>query len=52
MADQTGISWADMTFNPWIGCAKAALALGFRRIGKDRAGRLLDGVTHDARPEA
>lgn len=22
MADETGISWADMTFNPWIGCQK------------------------------
>jgi protein gp37 len=22
MAEQTGIEWADSTFNPWIGCAK------------------------------
>lgn len=26
MADRTGISWADMTFNPWIGCAKVSPA--------------------------
>lgn len=24
MADQTGISWADSTFNPWIGCTKVS----------------------------
>lgn len=26
MAEETGISWADMTFNPWIGCAKVSPA--------------------------
>lgn len=24
MAEQTGISWIDSTFNPWIGCAKVS----------------------------
>lgn len=24
MADTTGISWADATFNPWIGCSKVS----------------------------
>jgi protein gp37 len=24
MGETTGISWADMTFNPWIGCAKVS----------------------------
>ena len=22
MAEKTGISWTDSTFNPWIGCTK------------------------------
>ena len=26
MADETGISWCDATFNPWIGCAKVSPA--------------------------
>lgn len=26
MAEETGISWADMTFNPWIGCARISPA--------------------------
>ena len=26
MADETGISWADSTFNPWIGCEKVSPA--------------------------
>lgn len=26
MAEETGISWADMTFNPWIGCARVSPA--------------------------
>ncbi|SOD00191.1 Phage protein Gp37/Gp68, partial [Rhizobium sp. AN5] len=26
MADSTNISWADMTFNPWIGCTRIAPA--------------------------
>lgn len=24
MAEETGISWCDATFNPWIGCAKVS----------------------------
>lgn len=24
MADETGISWADSTFNPWVGCSKVS----------------------------
>ncbi|CCM67894.1 hypothetical protein BN406_01849 [Sinorhizobium meliloti Rm41] len=26
MADQTLISWADMTFNPWVGCTRVSPA--------------------------
>lgn len=26
MAEETGISWADATFNPWIGCARVSPA--------------------------
>jgi protein gp37 len=26
MADETSISWADMTFNPWIGCTRVSPA--------------------------
>jgi len=26
MADQTGISWTDSTFNPWVGCTKISPA--------------------------
>ena len=26
MAEQTHISWADATFNPWIGCTKVSPA--------------------------
>jgi len=24
MAEHTGISWADATFNPWIGCTRVS----------------------------
>mgnify|MGYP000998654320 FL=1 len=24
MAKETGISWTDSTFNPWIGCTKVS----------------------------
>lgn len=26
MAENTAISWADATFNPWVGCAKVSPA--------------------------
>lgn len=29
MAEETGISWADSTFNPWIGCTKVSPSCDF-----------------------
>lgn len=29
MAERTGISWADITFNPWMGCQKVSPACDF-----------------------
>lgn len=61
MADKTGISWTDHTFNPWWGCAKVSPACDhcYAERGRDDAGRfkalagrLLDGVMHDSFPEA
>lgn len=26
MSDETGISWCDSTFNPWVGCTKVSPA--------------------------
>ena len=61
MAMDSKIEWCDHTVNAWIGCAKVSAgcancyadALDARlRFGKKAAGRLLDGVTHDGRPDA
>lgn len=50
MADQTKIEWADSTFNPWARFSEASGA-GMIRVGKKRAGRLLDGIEHNGFPE-
>lgn len=36
--------------NPTCGALNLHLDLNFARVGKRRAGRLLDGVTHDGVP--
>lgn len=42
MAANSSIEWTDATWNPVRGCT---------RIGKKAAGRLLDGIEHNAIPE-
>ena len=35
MAEQTAISWADATFNPWIGCTKVSPACDYCYAARD-----------------
>jgi protein gp37 len=42
MPDKTPIEWTDATWNPIRGCSI--------RIGKAKAGRVLDGVEHNGFP--
>lgn len=37
MADQTGIEWADSTFNPWMGCTKVSPACDHCYAERDTA---------------
>lgn len=39
MAEQTAISWADATFNPWIGCTKISPACDFCYAARDNERR-------------
>ena len=39
MAEQTEISWADATFNPWIGCTKVSPACDFCYAARDNERR-------------
>lgn len=39
MAEQTNISWADATFNPWIGCARVSAACDFCYAARDNERR-------------
>lgn len=39
MAAQTAISWADATFNPWIGCTKVSPACDFCYAARDNERR-------------
>ncbi len=39
MAEQTQISWADCTFNPWIGCTKVSAACDFCYAERDNERR-------------
>lgn len=39
MGDTTGISWADATFNPWIGCTKISPACEFCYAARDNERR-------------
>lgn len=65
VAENTGIEWCDHTFNPWVGCTKISPACDHCyaeawakrddepdvfRIGRRRAGRLLDGRTWNEFP--
>lgn len=45
MADTTGISWADSTFNPWMGCTKISPACDHCYAERDtkRFGRVVWG---------
>jgi protein gp37 len=40
MSEQTGIEWADSTFNPWIGCTKVSPACDHCYAERDMANRL------------
>ena len=39
MAEETAISWADATFNPWIGCTKVSPACDFCYAARDNERR-------------
>ena len=39
MADQTSISWADATFNPWIGCTRVSPACDHCYAARDNERR-------------
>lgn len=39
MAEQTAISWADATFNPWIGCTRVSPACDFCYAARDNERR-------------
>lgn len=49
MSETTGISWADSTFNPWVGCSKVSPGcLGARCYAESWAIRYADGAVWGA----
>lgn len=41
MAENTGIEWADHTFNPWLGCTKVSPGCDHCYAERERAIRIL-----------
>lgn len=49
---RTAIEWTEASWNPIVGCSVVSIGdQQFARLGKKAAGRLLDGVEHNAMPE-